>query len=532
MNSSDYKRIGIASAIMMLSVFLSRVVGLFREMVIAYMGGAHGQVDAYQIAFIIPEILNHILASGFLSVTFIPIFSKYLIRGEEETGWDVFFMVLNTFGSILLLLCGVAMIIAPGLITILASGLKDPVLKESAVRMTRIIIPAQFFFFAGGLFAAVQFAKEKFVIPALAPLIYNVGIILGGILLSRQMGMEGFAWGALAGAGTGNFILQYWGAKKAGLRYRFKFGLLHPDVKKYVLLTLPLMLGLTMTFSTELFFKFFGSFLPRGGIAGLNYGLRVMFILVGLFGQAVGVASFPVMAQLAVKNKIYDMNRILNQTLRILSLVIPLSVLLMVLRKEVVFLLFQRGKFDASATELTSGILSYVLIGAFAFSIQTIVVRGFYAMQNTMLPAVYQTVAVLISIPIYLLGMQIMGVYGVALAVSLSASLQTLLLFYIWSKKSNNQGAGDVYRFVLKIICLSIPIGIFFEWARNEMLSWFNLETVAGNMMISIMIGGTFLGVFFILGNIFRISEIRFLYHRILTVVLKRTGCPADPGEK
>jgi putative peptidoglycan lipid II flippase len=528
MTSSEYKKIGIASAIMMASVFFSRVAGLLREMVIAYMGGAGGEVDAYQIAFIIPEILNHILASGFLSVTFIPIFSKYLISREEEAGWDVFLMVLNTFGIFLLLLCGVAVIFSPALITLLAPGLHDPVLKGSAVRMTRIIIFAQFFFFAGGLFSAVQFAKDRFAIPALAPLIYNIGIILGGILLGPLLGMEGFAWGVLAGAGVGNFALQYWGAKRAGLRYRFKLGLSHPDVKKYVLLTLPLILGLTMTFSTELFFKFFGSFLPRGGIAGLNYAIRVMFILVGLFGQAVGVASFPVLARLAVEEKISDMNQILNQTLRVLSLVIPLSVLLMVLRHEVVFLLFQRGKFDATATGLTSEILGYILFGAFAFSAQTIVVRGFYALQNTLLPAVCQTAAVAISIPIYLIGMRVMGVCGVALAVSLSACLQTVLLFHIWSRKSKNRGAGDVYRFVFKIACLTIPMGVFFEWVRNKTALWITPDTIAGSLVISTMIGTIFLGVFFIMGNAIHISEIRFLYDRIKTKVREKRGWRAD----
>jgi len=199
-----YKKVGLASLIMMASVFLSRLTGLIREQVIAYIGGIGGGVDAYQVAFIIPEILNHIVASGFLSVTFIPIFSHYLVRNKEEEGWRVFSLIFTGFGSVLLLLITIACVFARGFVEILAPGLDDPVLIERAVRMTRIIIPAQFFFFSGGMFMAVQFAKEKFFIPALSPLLYNLGIICGGLLLGTRMGMEGFSWGVLGGAFIGN----------------------------------------------------------------------------------------------------------------------------------------------------------------------------------------------------------------------------------------------------------------------------------------------------------------------------------------
>ena len=216
MTVSIYKKVGIAAVIMMASVFLSRLFGLFRLMTIAYVGGRNGDVDAYQAAFVIPEILNHIVASGFLSITFIPIFSRYLSQHQEAQGWEVFSIILTCFGSLLLLFIILAHVLAPDLVALLARGRPDPVFREHVVRMTRIIMPAQFFFFAGGLFMAVQFAKEKFLIPALAPLIYNLGIIAGGFGLGTRVGMEGFSWGVLAGAFCGNFVLQWWGGAASG----------------------------------------------------------------------------------------------------------------------------------------------------------------------------------------------------------------------------------------------------------------------------------------------------------------------------
>jgi putative peptidoglycan lipid II flippase len=213
MTTSVFRKIGIASFIMMGSVFASRVIGLVREMAIAWAGGAKAGVDAYQIAFALPEILNHVVASGFLSITFIPIFARYVSQGKDAEGFAVFSLVFNGFGMILAAGIACAMIWAPFFVGILAPGIQDPATFDMAVRMTRIILPAQFFFFAGGLFMAVQFAREKFFIPALAPLIYNLGIICGGIFLYPYLGMEGFAWGVLAGAFAGNFVLQWAGAK-------------------------------------------------------------------------------------------------------------------------------------------------------------------------------------------------------------------------------------------------------------------------------------------------------------------------------
>jgi putative peptidoglycan lipid II flippase len=484
-------------------------------MVIAHIGGAGASVDAYQVAFVIPDILNHIVASGFMSVTFIPIFSRYLASNREDHGWKVFSIILNCFGCFLVVLIIVAVIFAPQLITLIAPGLKNPGTIAIAVRMTRIILPAQLFFFVGGLLMAVQFSKERFFIPALAPLLYNLGIISGGILLGPWIGMEGFAWGVLIGAFTGNLFVQFFGVRKTGFKYFFIFDLGHSDLRKYVFLTLPLMVGLTMTFSTEFFFRLFGSYLPEGSIAVLNFGLRIMLILVGLFGQAVGTASFPFLARMVAENKLNEMNRLLNQTLRFLALVIPFSVLLMVLRSEVVRIIFQRGKFDATATALTAEVLMYLLVGAFAFAAYTIVVRGYFACQNTFFPALYGTIVVLLSIPLYLLGMNFLGVRGVALAVSLSGTFQVTVLYALWNKRSNNTGSRHVYIFYVKIMCFSAVLGVFLAWFKSSAFFWIDSTTFQGSLMVSLLTGAVFLVILLATGYGLKIKEVMELANRL-----------------
>lgn len=508
MAASLSKKVGIASLIMMASVFTSRVIGVFRESVIACIGGRGEAVDAYQIAFILPDILNHIVASGFLSITFIPIFSRYLAQDREAAGWRIFSIIFNCFGALLVVMVVAAEIFTPSLIALAAPGLKSPAVIAQVITMTRIILPAQLFFFAGGMFMAVQFAKERFFLPALAPLVYNAGIILGGLLLGPRFGMVGFSWGVLAGAFAGNFVLQYWGAKKLGLRMIPIFVFRHPEFSTYLKITLPLMFGLTMTFSHELFIRFFGSFLPPGSIAGLNYAKLVMLVVVGVFGQAVGAATYPFIARLVAENKLSEANRLLNAALRHLALIIPATAMIMVLRSEVVGLLFQRGKFAAADTADTAGLLVFMMPGAVAFAAQTLVVRGYYAMQNTLFPAVFSTIAVLASIPVYLLGMRAFGARGIALAGALAALFQVILLYALWNRRSANPGSQRVYAFYGKMTVLSLFIGLFLEWFKHAALSGIDATGGLGRLAICGSVGAVFLAIVTAAGFLLRITEI------------------------
>ena len=514
MTHSLHKKIGIASIILMSSVFLSRIIGLLRETIVAYIGGVGASVDAYNLAFIIPDYLNHLAAGGFLSITFIPMFSGYLSRNREDEGWRIFSIIFNCVGILLVLLVILGMIFTPELINLVAKGRVDPTFREDVVRMTRIILPAQLFFFAGGLFMAVQYSREKFLIPALNPLIYNLGIILGGGLLGPVIGMEGFCWGVLAGAFAGAFLIQAWGAARAGLKYRFNFQLQHPDFFKYIRLTLPLMVGFTMIFSMEFLMKFFGAYLPEGNVAILNYSRTIMLIPVGLVGQAVATASFPFLAQLALENRLKEMNGLINTTLRYLSMVIPFSVLLIVVRYEIVQIVFQRGKFAASDTPLAAAVLIFMLPCAFALSGYTVIVRGYYAMQNTLFPALFGTLAVVASLPLYWYGMKELGARGIALAVSLSIIFQVTLLYILWNRKTGNRESSGVYRLYLKIILISIPAGILAEWFRRGLLAGYGGAGKLHALWICCAVGAGYCLLVATSGYLFKLEEIQIFMRR------------------
>jgi putative peptidoglycan lipid II flippase len=218
------------------------------------------------------------------------------------------------------------------------------------------------------------------------------------------------------------------------------------------------------------------------------------------------------------------MNRLLNDTLRYLALVVPFSVLIIVLRQETVVILFQRGRFDAAATALTSQVLLFLMIGAFAFTAQTIVVRGYYAIQNTFFPAIYGTAAVLLSIPVYMVGMLKMGAGGIALAISFSAIFQVALLYVLWNKKSGNMDSIRVYRFYLRMILLSIPLGLFLEFFKRTILSGFDSTTFGGSLTVSMLTAMVFVVILMSAGYVLGIEEIKELSNRILEKIKKHAG--------
>ncbi|MDR2578982.1 MAG: murein biosynthesis integral membrane protein MurJ [Chitinispirillales bacterium] len=457
------RSITIATLIMMGSVLFSRLTGVFREITLANLGGTSSEMDAYVAAFLIPELLNHFLAGGFLSVTFIPIFQKYLAKNDADGAWKTFSNLITVGSAAFAVVLPLAVIFAPTLLSLTGFGNQNSETFALTVRLTRIILPAQIFFYWGAFLMAVQYAHQKFLLPALSPLCYNLGIIAGGMFLSPALGIEGFAWGVLGGAVIGNVFVQLPGAVKAGMRYRFRFSPADPEFIQYVKITIPLVAGLGMTFSNEIFFRFFASFLGSGAVASANYALRTMMILVGVFGQASGVAFYPYLTKLAAEKAYGKMSDLLNDMINKIALyLLPLTGLMMVLAPQIVLILYEHGKFTQESTRETAPILVMYLIGAFASSVSILAARPFYALQKTLLPMAVSTAVSLLSIPLYYIFSKQMGPKGIGLASGVAMTAQFIVLYTIWGKKYGGLGAAKQGVFRLgKIIAVSaIGVGV------------------------------------------------------------------------
>jgi putative peptidoglycan lipid II flippase len=516
LSSSGLKRsLTIATAIMMGSVFLSRIIGLVREQVLAYYGGTSYEIDAYVTSFFIPEILNHLLAGGFLSVTFIPIFQKHMVRDDMPGAWRSMSNLLTIGSLFFIILIPLSIIFTPEIMTILGT---DAVHKPLTIKLTRIILPAQLFFYWGAFLGAVQMANNKFFLFALAPLLYNLGIITGGIVLLPWLGIEGFSWGVLAGAVLGNFLLQVPGVMKIGIRYRPRFDLRDPDLLTYVKTTVPLILGLGMSFSIEIFFRFFSSYLREGGTASVNYALRTMMMVVAVFGQASGVAFYPYLSRFAAEKEYGKMTHLLNAVLtRIALYLVPISGIMIVLSPQIVSVLYQHGNFSAMSTARTAPVLTIFLLGAFAFSGSMIVQRSFYAMQQTVLPMIISTIVALISIPAYMLLSSAFGPKGIALAAVCGMIAQFFVLYALWCRKhSDKKSVVNALGTFMKSLLITVGAmamcwGI--QYSMYHFSHWipvvFPVHRIIRDLIVCCVAGGVSLAVVFSLYELLGLQRIR-----------------------
>ncbi len=448
MTDSTAKQIRIAAIVMMASVFLSRILGYARDAVIAWGHGATGATDAYFAAFTIPDFLNYLLAGGALSITFIPIYSRYLTEGREEEGSRTFSTIITAMGILMTLFVVTGEIFAERLIPLIAPGF-PPAQVETAARLTRIVLPAQTFFYFGGLLMAVQYAHKRFLIPALAPLVYNAGIIAGGLALGSRYGMDGFAWGVLGGSFVGNFALQAWGAARTGLRFSPRLDLSDPGLREFVKLSIPIMLGFSLGVVDEWMLRIFGSLLVVGTITWINNARRLMQVPVGVLGQASGVASYPFLSGLAARGETGKMWETLSSTLRWVFLVsCAVSAATFVFSREIVLLVFRRGAFGLNDTVNSALALSAFAIGIPFWCAQAITARGFFAMKDTWTPTVVGTGALLVTLPLYWLFREWLGLFGLALASSAGIMLYAAVLYGMLMRKTvGRKGLPDAAEF-------------------------------------------------------------------------------------
>jgi putative peptidoglycan lipid II flippase len=495
-----HRRIAAATGIVMASVLLSRVLGFFRDWTLAHQIGSNAATDAYNAAFTLPDFLNYLIAGGSLSVTFIPVFAKYAAEKREEEGWGIFSTVVTVMGFALVALVLAGEVFAPHIVNWIAPGF-SPDQRARVVFLTRLMLPAQFFFYEGSILSAVQYAKGQFVVPSLAPLIYNIGIILGGVLLSPRIGITGFAVGVLGGALCGNFLLQIYGARRAGAIYSPSFNVRHPGFWLFLKLSVPIMLAVSLSFADDWIIRYFGSFLQAASITWLTYAKNLMRVPLGLVGQGVGVASFPFLAQLYSEKKFEDLNRVLNTTFKgIMFLLLPISALTIAQSLPLLHLVFSHTRMHDADLAATAQTLAYFSIGMFAWGAQYILARGFYATRDTVTPAVVGTLITALNIPVYWWLSQRMQHLGLALASSLGIIVYTIILFVLLNRRTKNPEEGALVIFFLKMTAASCVVGLacyrLTEWLEGIMpwqrfwgaLLLLILVTLAGILLLGVLL--------------------------------------------
>ena len=506
--------IGIASIIWASSIFLSRVMGLVREQIIGRTLGASRVADLYFASFTLPDFLNYLLAAGALSIVFIPIFLAHLERGDHERGWESFSVIANFIVVVGTIGIGLLMIFARPLATLVAPGFSSDGDVETLVRLTRIILPAQFFHVIGGLLSAALQAQNLHALPAMAPLVYSAGIIIGGLIGAHypQLGAEGFAWGVLAGSIAGPFALPLYGCMKTRMRWTALFTFRNPDLRRYLWLSVPIMIGFSIVVVDEWIVKNQASYLGAGSLSYLQYGRTLMKVPMGMFGMAAGVAAYPTISSLVAAGRIVEAYGLLCRAVRLmLLLTFAAQVCLTIAGFEAVYLIWGlfADRFTVADAQQTATVLAYLCLGLSAWAAQTVISRGFYALESTWLPTIIGTAVAIVMVPLYVVLRQQYGTIGLAIASSTSIMVYVILLGWLQRRRFEKEAAARGTRLlrgsqemlgpVLRLAAaaaIATGLGLI---ARTQLLSWLpdmHLATILLRATLLCMFGiGAYLGL-------------------------------------
>ncbi|WP_253711669.1 murein biosynthesis integral membrane protein MurJ [Bradyrhizobium sp. WD16] len=439
--------VGIATAIWAASIFLSRLIGLVREQIIGRTLGASRQADLYFASFTLPDFLNYLLAAGALSIVFIPIFLGYLERGDDKRGWHAFSVIANflvlagTLGLVLLFY------FARPLTALVAPGYTDPADVDTLVRLTRIILPAQIFHLVGGLLSAALQAKNRHLLPALAPLVYSAGIIAGGLIGTQYpaLGADGFAWGVLAGSIVGPFGLPLAGCIRSHMRWLPIFSFRDADLRRYLFLSAPIMIGFSIVVVDEWIVKNQASYLGVGALSYLQYGRTLMKVPIGIFGMAAGVAAYPTISSLVATGQVKEAYDLLARAIRlVLTLTFAAQICLTVAGFDAVYLVWGlfANRFSVTDAQATATVLGFLCLGLGGWATQTVISRGFYALESTWLPTLVGTIIAVLMVPLYVALRIEAGTAGLAIASSLAIIVYVAVLGFLQRRRFEREAAA------------------------------------------------------------------------------------------
>ncbi|HET6381064.1 MAG TPA: murein biosynthesis integral membrane protein MurJ [candidate division Zixibacteria bacterium] len=434
-----------ASLILTVAALASRVLGWVRLLVIGSQFGASRELDAYFAAFRIPDAIFQLVVAGALSAALIPVFSSYRARGQEAEAWRLASSVINL---VVIALAGLSLlmaIFAPILVPIVAPGFDAPT-TELTIRMTRVMLLSPVLIGMGAVVTGILNSYERFAVPSLAPLAYNLAIIAAAIFLAPVMGVEGLAVGVAVGS-LAHLAVQLPELAKVGQRYDLTISLGHPGVRKVAWLMGPRMLGLAAGQLNFIVSTVLASGLPEGSITAYNYAFQLSQIPVGVLGVSVAIALFPSLSRDAALGRLPDIRRQVAGSLRILVfLAAPLTAALIVLAEPIASVFFQYGLFSERSAERTAGALVFFAIGLVAHIVVHVLNRAFYAMQDTRTPVTFAVLAVAINVPLMAWLVGPMGVQGLALALSISSIIEVSCLLWALRRRIESIEEGQVAR--------------------------------------------------------------------------------------
>jgi len=476
-----------ATLLLMASVMLARVIGYLREMYVAWAFGAGPKTDAYVAAFQIPDYLFYLLAGGTTSITFISIYARHTSRGEEDCAQRAFDTTVTIMTVVALIGTVLVEIFTPQIARVIFPKF-DAQQMELCIYLSRVLLPGQIFFYAGGVISAVLLSRKMFLYPALSPVLYGSSIILGGLLGAHRFGIAALAYGALVGSFIGPFLINGIGAAKTGLKYRWSFDFRNPEFREWVKLSIPLMLGVSLVSADDWILRYFASG-GEGEITRLNYAKRLFALPISVLGQAAGQASMPFFARLFGEGKRTAFAESVNRSVyRVGSTALLATALMIPAALPLVDLAFHRGRFNFQDALSTAAYFGWFSLSLALWSAQALYARAFYASGDTMTPMVASTLIAIGSLPIYATLFHRYSYAGLAMASDVGILLHTVVIAWLLDRRRLVPLKGVPWSEVAKALATAVVAGLACSAVAREIVVYGGWRAdIASLVMIGIV---------------------------------------------
>jgi putative peptidoglycan lipid II flippase len=514
-----------AGIVVTVAFAISRVLGYLRYVVIAAAVPDPSSLDSFFAAFRIPDFLFQLVAAGALSSAMIPVVAGLFARDEDARAWRVVSTVTTLMLSALAVLALLVLVFAPVLVPIITPGFDDAQLAQT-VELTRVMVLAPLFLAAGAVATSVLNARGRFGAAALAPLVYNVAIILGALLFVPPFGVVGLAIGVVAGA-LGHLLVQLPVLRQIGARITPRVDLGDADARKTLVLMAPRALGLGAVQVVFLVMTGLASTLATGAIAAFTFAFAVLQIPIGVIGVPLGIVLLPSLSREAALGDADAFRRLLVRALRLLAFVmVPITCIGFVVAGDVTRLLFDYGATDEPLLDATSAALQAFLLGLTAHSLIAVLARAFYARQDTLTPVLAALVAVAVDIAAAVALVGPFGVVGLAAAIAIGAWVETLILAVVLRRRVPGLELGSVVRVMLVSSVLAL-LGAAAAYAVNSALVAAWGEDASPLLVLVRLVAATAAGGLVVLAGAaaLRLEELRTIVG-VMADLLRRRGRP------
>lgn len=500
-----------ASLVLGITFAISAVLGFLRSRFLyaEFFKCCVDQLDVYNAAFRLPDLIFKLLVTGALSASFIPVFSSYLHK-DKDKAYQIASSVINILAVIFIIASIVVLIFTRPLTQLIAAGF-SPVQLDLMVNLTRILLIAQVFFLVSNFLTAILQVNQIFIIPALSPIIYNLCIIISIFILAPTFGIYGVVYGAVIGAFF-HLVIQIPAVKNNGFKYSFTINRHLSGVKEVFRLMVPRSLSLGLGEIENTVTLFFASSLPIGSISLLNLALQLMYLPSRIFGTTVGQASLPILSKNIAANELDNFRRtVSNILLQSLFIALPVAVLVLVERVPIIRLLFGSQNFPWTATLTTARILALLTPAIVCQAIIQILIRSFYALHNTKIPFKVSFVSLLtnITVSFILINFTNLGVLGLAISSTITNIIQMLGLFYFFIKIVDGFDWVQTLRRLNKMLLASLLMGLS-TWLSLKFLDLFVLDTTRTIALGLVFSASSLIGIiiYIFVSDLLNINEI------------------------